>query len=132
MISFGGSIVFFMVELFVSKRPRIVVFGRCFYYNKNMKYPKKYLIETGIGLQDVDGLKNSSYYLNQAERYVKGEITLDELESLINSYYKNKPRSEDRTDEADRVSSRISNIVSDDSFTFTVGQIQLHKKRMGP
>ncbi len=87
------------------------------------QYSKKYLIETGIGLQDVDGLKNSSYYLNQAERYVKGEITLDELESLINSYYKNKPRSEDRTDEADRVSSRISNIVSDDSFTFTVGQL---------
>ena len=43
------------------------------------KYSNKYLVETGIGLQDVDGLKNSSYFVNESERYIRGEITLDEL-----------------------------------------------------
>lgn len=40
------------------------------------KYSNKYLIETGISLQDVDGLKNSTYFLSQDDRYVKGEISL--------------------------------------------------------
>ena len=30
------------------------------------KYSNKYLIETGIGLQDVDGLKDSTYFLSHA------------------------------------------------------------------
>ena len=87
------------------------------------KYSKKYILETAIGLQDVDGLKNSSYFLNESERYLKGEISLDELDSIINSYYKNKPHSEDRSDEADKVTTRMSILISNDSFTFSVGQL---------
>ena len=49
------------------------------------KYSNKYLIETAIGLQDVDGLKNSSYFLSQADRYVKGEISLEELDKIVSS-----------------------------------------------
>ena len=93
------------------------------------KYSNKYLIETGIGLQDVDGLKNSTYFLSQADRYIKGEISLDELDKIINSYYENKPGEDERTEEADIVSNRIAQIISDDSFTFTVGQlISIHKR----
>ena len=93
------------------------------------KYSNKYLIETGIGLQDVDGLKNSTYFLSQADRYVKGEISLDELDKIIGSYYENKPSEDERTEEADIVSNRIAQIISDDSFTFTVGQlISIHKR----
>ena len=93
------------------------------------KYTNKYLIETGIGLQDVDGLKNSSYFLSQADRYIKGEISLDELDKIINSYYENKPGEDERTEEADIVSNRIAQIISDDSFTFTVGQlVSIHKR----
>ena len=46
------------------------------YYNKamNKKYSNKYLIYTGIGLQDVDNLTNSSYFLNETSRYIKKEI----------------------------------------------------------
>ena len=64
-------------------------------YNNGMKnkYSNKYLIETGIGLQDVDKLKNSSYFLNESNRYIKGEISLDELDRIINSYYKKLIRS---------------------------------------
>lgn len=92
------------------------------------KYSNKYLIETGIGLQDVDGLKNSTYFLSQADRYVKGEISLDELDKIISSYYENKPSKDERTEEADIVSNRIAQIISDDSFTFTVGQlVSIHK-----
>jgi len=83
----------------------------------------KYIIETGIGLQDVDQLKNSSYFLNETNRYIKGEISLEELDSIISSYYKSKPDIEDRTEEADKISIRIAKIISEDSFTFTVGQL---------
>ena len=93
------------------------------------KYSNKYLIETGIGLQDVDGLKNSSYFLSQADKYINGEISLDELDKIINSYYENKPGEDERTVEADIVSNRIAQIISDDSFTFTVGQlVSIHKR----
>ena len=93
------------------------------------KYTNKYLIETGIGLQDVDGLKNSSYFLSQADRYIKGEISLEELDKIVSSYYENKPNDGERTEEADIVSNRIAQIISDDSFTFTVGQlVTIHKR----
>ena len=93
------------------------------------KYSNKYIIETGMGLQDVDGLKNSTYFINESEKYVRGEITLDELEEVINSYYKNKPEEKERTEEADIVSARIAKLISDDSFSFTVGQlISIHKQ----
>ena len=93
------------------------------------KYSNKYLIETGIGLQDVDGLKNSAYFLSQADRYIKGEISLEELDKIVSSYYENKPNDGERTEEADIVSNRIAQIISDDSFTFTVGQlVSIHKR----
>ncbi|MBO7614195.1 MAG: Fic family protein [Bacilli bacterium] len=93
------------------------------------KYANKYLIETGIGLQDVDGLKNSSYFLSQADRYIKGEISLEELDKIVSLYYENKPNDGERTEEADIVSNRIAQIISDDSFIFTVGQlVSIHKR----
>lgn len=93
------------------------------------KYSKKYLIETGAGLQDVDNLQNSSYFKSETERYIRGEITLEELEEIISSYYKNKPEEADRTEEADVIAVRIAKILSDDSFSFTVGQLMsIHKQ----
>ncbi len=83
----------------------------------------KYIIETGIGLQYVDNLKNSSYFLNESNRYINGEISLEELDSIISSYYKSKPQTENRVEEADKISIRIAQLLSDDSFTFTVGQL---------
>lgn len=92
------------------------------------KYSRKYIIETGIGLQDVDHLKNSDFFLKEADRYVKGEITLDELDNIITTYYEEKPNVDDRAKEADKSSVNIGKIVSEDSFTFSVGQlISIHK-----
>ena len=87
------------------------------------KYSNKYLIETATGLQDVDHLKNSKYFLDESERYIRGEISLDELEEIVSSYYKNKPDTEDRTKEADIVSTRIAKAIEEDSFTFSIGQL---------
>ena len=80
-------------------------------------------------LQDVDGLKNSSYFVNESEKYIRGEISLEELEKVITTYYKNKPDEEERSEEADTISIRIAKIISDDAFSFTVGQlISIHKQ----
>ena len=87
------------------------------------KYSNKYLISTGIGLQDVDHLENSEYFLNESKRYISGEISLEDLKNNVNEYYKNKPDDESRTKEADDVSTRIADLLSDDSFSFTVGQL---------
>ncbi len=92
------------------------------------KYTNKYVISTGMGLQDVDGLKNSTYFVNESERYIRGEISIDELNEIIESYYKQKPNAEIRSEEADKVSIRIAKLLSEDSFTFTVGQlVTIHK-----
>ena len=96
-----------------------------------MNYTKKnkYIIETGIGLQDVDRLKNSTYFINETSKYLKGEISLEDLDNIITSYYQNKPVMEDRSDEADKIAIRIAKIISEDSFTFTVGQLlSIHKQ----
>lgn len=88
----------------------------------------KYFIETGIGLQDVDQLSNSTYFLNEANRYINGEISLDELDNIVSAYYANKSSIGDRTEEADKISVRIAKLISENSFTFTVGQLlTIHK-----
>lgn len=93
------------------------------------KYSNKYLIETGIGLQDVDGLKNSEYFMEQADKYIKGEISLEQLDKLIIKYYENKPNVDERIEEADIVSNRIAQVISEDTFVLTVGQlISIHKR----
>ena len=93
------------------------------------KYSRKYIIGTGIGLQDVDNLKNSDFFLKEAERYIKGEISLDELDNIITSYYENKKDEDERVIEADISSVKIGALVSDDSFSFTIGQlIAIHKQ----
>lgn len=93
------------------------------------KYSKKYIIETGMGLQDVDHLKNSSYFVDESKKYIKGEISLEELEKIIDSYYKNKPKEEERTEEADKISIRIAQLIEDDSFVFSIGQlVSIHER----
>ena len=87
------------------------------------KYTDRYILETGIGLQDVDHLKNSSYFVQESERYLKGEISLDELDDIVNSYYKSKPAAGDRSEEADKISIRIAKMIGENSFTFTIGQL---------
>lgn len=54
------------------------------------KREKGYAWQTAIGLQAVDGLKPSDYLIETARRDIEGEITIDEAEQLIKSYYQSK------------------------------------------
>lgn len=95
-------------------------------YIRNTEPEKKdrtYAWSTAIGLQQVDGLTPSKYLYETAKRNIDGEITFDEAKSLIDSYYESKTEraddSEERTEEADKVASRIAQILSEKSFNFS-------------
>lgn len=95
------------------------------------KASKGYAWSTAIGLQAVDGLKPSEYLINTAIRNIEGEITLHEAQNLIDSYYNEKPErsSNERTEEADKVSSRITEILSEKAFSFSPNEyISIHRK----
>ena len=95
------------------------------------KRDKGYAWHTAIGLQAVDGLKPSKYLIDTAIQNIEGHITIDEANELINSYYEKKPKknSDDRTEEADKVSVRIAKILSEKAFSFTPNEyISIHKK----
>lgn len=87
---------------------------------------------TAIGLQDVDGLKPSKYLIDTAIQNIEGKITLKEAQILIDSYYEEKPvhlSDEERTEEADKVSSRIVEILSETAFSLTPNEyISIHRK----
>ena len=90
--------------------------------------------QTAIGLQDVDGLKPSEYLLQTAGRHIEGDITIGEVKRLIDSYYQSKVNRKDieneRTEEADKVSARITEILSEKSFSFTPDYLILIHRRL--
>jgi fido (protein-threonine AMPylation protein) len=88
--------------------------------------------QTAIGLQQVDGLTPSAYLIKQAKQNIEGDITIDEVKRRIDDYYKTqtvrKP-DDDRTEEADKVSARISEILSEKTFSFTpLWYINIHRR----
>lgn len=97
------------------------------------KKEKTFAWATAIGLQQVDGLKPSEYLYQTAKRNIEGEISFDDVSRLINSYYKSKSfrlqNADNRTEEADKVSSRIAQILSEPSFNFSPSYlIAVHKR----
>lgn len=46
--------------------------------------------QTAIGLQKVDGLSTSEYLLDTARQHIDGEITIEEAQKLIDTYYKSR------------------------------------------
>ena len=83
---------------------------------------KGYAWSTAIGLQAVDGLKPSKYLIDTAIQNIEGKITMKEAQSLIDSYYKEKPYhlfDDERTEEADKVSFHIAEILSETAFSFS-------------
>lgn len=73
--------------------------------------------KVAIGLQQVDGLTPSEYLLDTAKRHIEGDISIGEAKMLIDSYYKSaagrKEVENDRTEEADKVSARITEILAE-------------------
>lgn len=92
---------------------------------------KGYAWHTAIGLQAVDGLKPSKYLIETAIQNIEGEISIDEAQMLLETYYEENPKISDnsRTEEADKVSLRIAKLLSEKAFSFTPNEyISIHKK----
>ena len=91
-----------------------------------------YAWSTAIGLQAVDGLKTSDYLNDLARRNIEGEITIDQVDALLNNYYQSKTSREaddDDKEEADRASKNIKRILSTVTLNFsTNGLISLHRR----
>lgn len=94
------------------------------------KADKAYAWQTAVGLQDVDKLRPSEYLLNTAKENIDGNISIDEVKKRINSYYEESGRHVSKgTEEADKVSVHIAEILSDRSFVFSPAQyISIHRR----
>ena len=96
------------------------------------KREKGYAWQTAIGLQAVDGLKTSDYLRETARQHIEGDITIEEVKQLVNSYYESKSARKgggNRTEEADKVSARITELLSEQSFTFSpLEYISIHRR----
>lgn len=96
------------------------------------KREKGYAWQTAIGLQAVDGLKPSDYLIETARKHIEGDITIDEVQQLIKSYYDSKDirtEKDNETEEADKVSANITKLLNERSFAFTlVGLTAIHRR----
>ncbi|MEE0030876.1 MAG: Fic family protein, partial [Lachnospiraceae bacterium] len=77
-------------------------------------------------------LKPSKYLIDTAIKNIEGKITMKEAQNLIDSYYEERPvhlSDDERTEEADKVSSRIAEILSESAFSFSPNEyISIHRK----
>ena len=95
------------------------------------KRDKGYAWHTAIGLQAVDGLKTSEYLVKTAVRNIEGEISFEEANALLQTYYEeNRTHDTDgRTEEADKVSAKIAALLSEKAFSFTPNEyLSIHRK----
>ena len=86
--------------------------------------------QTAIGLQKVDNLEVSKYLVDAARKHIEGDIKLSEVRNLVHSYYEAKgaKANASREREADDVSVRITELLSENTFTFSpVGLIAIHR-----
>jgi fido (protein-threonine AMPylation protein) len=95
------------------------------------KAEKAKVWKTAIGLQQVDGLKPSDYLIATAKQNIEGDISIDEVKLRIDSYYKQHPvkETENRTEEADKVSARIAEILSEQTFALSpIEYLTIHRR----
>ena len=89
------------------------------------------LWQTAIGLQKVDGLSVSDYLIETAKKHIEGEVSIDDVDALISTYYRSEAAREIPEDmkEADEVSKNIVRVLSEPSFSFSVqGLAGLHRR----
>lgn len=66
-----------------------------------------------------------------AIRNIEGEISFEEANALLQTYYRENPALGlgDRTEEADKVSARIAALLSERAFSFTPNEyLYIHRK----
>ena len=86
--------------------------------------------EVAIGLQDVDGLKPSKYLIKTAKEHIEGNIDIEEVKTRINEYYEIQSKRKNlENEEADKVSTRITEILSENAFCFSPAELlNIHKR----
>lgn len=88
--------------------------------------------QTAIGLQAVDGLNTSAYLLDTAKEHIEGNISIDEAQKRIQSYYEqrtSRTEVENETKEADIVSARIAKLLSEKTFQFSpAAWLNIHRR----
>ncbi|MDR1653882.1 MAG: Fic family protein [Prevotellaceae bacterium] len=97
------------------------------------KKEKAQIWQTAIGLQDVDGLQPSDYLLETAKENIEGNINFGEVKNRIDAYYKSQSvrqtSTNNRTEEADKVSARIAEILSEQTFSFSpIEYVEIHSR----
>lgn len=69
--------------------------------------------------------------MHTAVRNIEGEISFEETNALLQTYYEENPSCDasDRTEEADKVSARIAALLSERAFSFTPNEyISIHRR----
>ena len=93
---------------------------------------KSYAWQTAIGLQDVDGLKTSDYLLDTAKEHIEGKITIEAAKTRIQSYYEQRDKRAEiksPSEEADKVSVRIAELLSEKTFQFSPAELcSIHRR----
>lgn len=95
------------------------------------KKEKAEIWKIAIGLQQVDGLKPSAYLIATAKQNIDGDISIEEVKQRVDSYYKQQPShaAGERTEEADKVSARITEILSEKTFSFSaIEYLTIHRR----
>lgn len=86
----------------------------------NDAYKKQLYWNMAIGLQQVDNLTPSVYLKQLANENVQGKISNNEVEDLLHKYYETKDLKDQKVSnqqECDLVSTRIVELLNDNSFT---------------
>lgn len=89
--------------------------------------------KAAIGLQDVDGLKTSEYLLDTAKEHIEGKIDIATVQKRVNSYYEQqsvRQAVEDGTEEADKVSARIAEMLNENTFQFSPAEYKAIHRRL--
>lgn len=95
------------------------------------KAEKAKVWKAAIGLQQVDGLTPSDYLIATARQNIEGDISIAEVKQRLDDYYKQHPIKNDqnRTEEADKVSARIAEMLGEQAFTFSpVEYLTIHRR----
>jgi len=87
--------------------------------------------KTAIGMQQMDGLVPSTYLIETAKQNIEGTLTIAEVKHRIDRYYVQHPASKEtnRTEEADKVSARIAEMLGENTFTFSPAEyLSIHRR----
>lgn len=94
------------------------------------KAAKTEIWQAAIGLQDIDGLKPSDYLIETAKQHIEGKLSIYEVQERLNGYYQQPQKNNaDRIEEADKVSARITQMLSEQTFSFSpVEFLAIHQR----